>query len=417
MKTTNRLGVLVGGVVLLCASGVWAQDWPQWRGPNRDAHVTGFTAPKTWPKELTKKWKVTVGDGVATPALVGDKLYVFSRQDNNEIIRCLDAASGKELWQDKYPASAPTGPDRSYPGPRCSPAVAEGKVVTFGVQGMLSCLDAGSGKVVWRKETTGTPNFHTSSSPIISDGLCIAQVGGRNNGAIVAFDLATGNEKWKSPDNTPAYASPSLLSLGGTKAVVAETANSIVAVDATDGKVLWKTPFSTRYNASTPVVNGETIIYSGPGTTKAVKLEKKDAQVMAQDLWSISDIGVMYNTPVVKNGLIFGLTDGNKLFCLTRDGKTAWTAPAAEGAGGGGGGGGKGRMGGGGGYGSIVDAGSVLFALTPRAELIVYEPSDKEFKKLAGYKVAEGGTYAYPIVAGNRIFIKDRDSVTLWTID
>src|SRR5262245_25079975 len=103
MKNANpTTGMVVGCIMLLSANGVWAQDWPQWRGPNRDAKVKGFNAPKTWPKELTQKWKVTVGDGVATPALVGDKLYVFTREGGNEVLRCLDAATGKELWQDKY---------------------------------------------------------------------------------------------------------------------------------------------------------------------------------------------------------------------------------------------------------------------------------------------------------------------------
>src|SRR5262249_29704555 len=150
-----------------------AQDWPQWRGPNRDAKATGFTAPTTWPKEPTRKWQVKVGDGVATPALVGDKLYVFSRQEGNEGIRCLAAADGKEIWADKYEAAGFNGPDSGFPGPRSSPAVADGKVVTLGVQGTLSCLDAASGTVVWRKNDFkgSLPRFHTSSSPIIVDGL------------------------------------------------------------------------------------------------------------------------------------------------------------------------------------------------------------------------------------------------------
>src|SRR5579871_4142545 len=138
-NATATRGLLLGSVLLLGTTTATAQDWPQWRGPNRDAHATGFKAPKTWPKELTQKWKVTVGDGVATPALVGDKLYVFARQDNNEILRCLDAGTGKELWQDKYEAAGVNGPDRGFVGPRSSPAVADGKVVTLGVQGTLSC--------------------------------------------------------------------------------------------------------------------------------------------------------------------------------------------------------------------------------------------------------------------------------------
>ena len=77
-----------------------AQDWPQWRGPNRDAKAAGFKAPKVWPKELTQKWKIAVGDGVATPVLVGNKLYVFTRQEEFEIVRCLNEATGKEIWQE-----------------------------------------------------------------------------------------------------------------------------------------------------------------------------------------------------------------------------------------------------------------------------------------------------------------------------
>src|SRR6266852_9763692 len=103
MKNANRMAGVI--VALLSANCVYAQDWPQWRGPNRDAKATGFKAPATWPKELTKKWKVTVGGGDASPALAGDKLYVFARVDPDEVIRCLDAATGKEIWQDKYAAS------------------------------------------------------------------------------------------------------------------------------------------------------------------------------------------------------------------------------------------------------------------------------------------------------------------------
>src|SRR5258708_26257720 len=102
-------GVLLGCVLLLSATGASGQDWPQWRGPNRDARATGFTAPKTWPKELTQKWKVKVGAAVATPALGGGKLYVFAREGREEILRCLDAATGTGLWQDKYEAQAVSG--------------------------------------------------------------------------------------------------------------------------------------------------------------------------------------------------------------------------------------------------------------------------------------------------------------------
>src|SRR5262249_44456885 len=160
-------GALVGGAVLLGASSAVAADWPQWRGPNRDNKVAGFTAPATWPKELTQTWKTAVGLGDASPALVGDRLYLFTRQGGEGVSSCLDAATGKTVWQDKYAATEVTGPASAHPGPRSSPAVAEGKTCTLGVGGVLSCLDAATGKVVWRKDTMAWPNFYTSSSPLI----------------------------------------------------------------------------------------------------------------------------------------------------------------------------------------------------------------------------------------------------------
>src|ERR1043166_466502 len=182
MKYPNRtVALLLSLLAATVASRALAQDWPQWRGPNRDAKAA-FTPPKTWPKELSQKWKVTVGEGVATPALVGDKLYVFSRQEGNEIIRCLNATDGKELWVDKYDSLGASGPAQGFSGPRSSPAVAGGKGVTICVRGGISCLDAGTGKTLWRKDDfKAWPNFFPASSPMIVDGLVIAQLGGREN--------------------------------------------------------------------------------------------------------------------------------------------------------------------------------------------------------------------------------------------
>jgi len=441
-------------------------DWPQWLGLNRDAKATDFKVPKTWPKELTQKWKVNVGDGVATPALVGGKLYVFSREEGNEVTRCLDAATGKELWQDKYEALGATGPAQSFSGPRSSPSVADGKVVTLGVRGTISCLDAATGNKLWRKDDfQAYPQFFPSSSPIIIDGMCVAQLGGRENGALVAYDLKSGDEKWKLSGESPGYASPVVMTVDGAKLIVAETERRIVGVNAKDGKLAFEIPYPVQgrgYNASTPIVNGQTVIYAGSGRgTKAAKIDKQGDGYAAQELWSNPDKSVQFNTPVLKDGFIYGLTASNEFFCINaNDGKLAWSAPAAKpaaaqsppppaataaeapaptttqpganaprepgggdgarrpgGGPAGGGGGRRGGGGGGGGFGSIIDAGSVLLALTPSSELIALQPTDKGYNELARIKVAESPTHAYPVLSGNRLFIKDRDSVTLLTIE
>ena len=433
MKLVRTTVLAASSVLFMCGSMVSAQDWPQWRGPNRDAHVTGFQVPATWPKELAEKWKVKVGEGVATPALVGDKLYVFTREGKDEITRCLDAGSGKQIWEDKYAAQAVTGAANGYPGPRSSPTVLDGKVLTLGVGGILSCLDAATGKLVWRKdEIKGWPRFFTSSSPLVVDGNCIAQLGSDNKGGIVAYDLTSGAEKWKWTGQGPAYSSPAFMEVGKTKLVIAMTFAKIVALNASDGKLLWETPFPVArggYNAATPMVDGQTMLYAGSGRgTTAVKFEMEGDKLVGKELWKNTDKSVIYNTPVIKDGLLYGLSQTNELFCINmQTGKTAWSAPVgAAGAGGGaakaGGGAGKakgGGMRGGGmraGYGSIVDAGSVLLALTPSSQLVVFKPSDAEFTEVARIKVASSPTNAYPVIAGNRVFVKDQDSVAMLTI-
>ncbi|MDB6031080.1 MAG: qgdA [Verrucomicrobiales bacterium] len=440
MKHALRL-TLPAFLLVSLSTSLHAQDWPQWRGQNRDGKAVEFKAPQTWPKELTQKWKVTVGEGVATPALVGDKLYVFSREDGNEVLRCMEAATGKEVWQEKYESQGAQGPAAGFSGPRSSPTVADGKVVTLGVRGVLSAVDAATGKKLWRKtDIRGWPNFFTSSSPLVANGLCIAQLGGRDNGMTVAYDLATGEEKWKATDEAPAYASPVMMTASGVKLSLIMTDAKIIALNAADGKRVWEAPFAAQgmggYNAATPVVDGATIYYSGSRRgVKAVKLEKGNEGFTAKELWTNPEKSVQFNSPILKDGFLYGLTDKNELFCLNaQDGKTAWSAPISDtppaaGAGAGGqpggggapGGGGGPRRGGGGGrgggYGSLVDAGKAILALTPSSQLVVLEPSGKEFKKLASYKVAESQTHAYPVASGNRIFIKDKDSVILWTVE
>lgn len=426
MNKANLLKIAVAGWAL--AAGVnsgLGQDWPQWRGPGRDGKSGEFKAPKSWPKELARTWKVTVGEGVATPALVGDRLYVFARTEGAETTRCLEAATGKELWKDKYDSLGASGPASGFSGPRSSPAVADGKVVTLGVRGVLSCLNAEDGKLLWRKDDFkgATPRFYTASSPLVVDGLCIAELGGNDNGGVVACELDSGKDKWKWTGDAPAYGSPVLMTVDGMKLVIAMTDTKIVALTAADGKQVWETPFAVQgrgYNAATPVVDGQTLIYAGSGRgVTAVKLEKKGDAISASELWKNQDNSVMFNTPVLKNGLIFGLSAGNDLFCINaKDGKTAWKAPSAPASGATGsadGGGGRRGMGRGG-FGTIVDAGSVLLALTPSSELIAFEPTDKAYTEVGRIKVADTPTYASPVPSGNRLFVKDQDSVTLWAV-
>ena len=398
---------MVGCVVLAGASGLFAQDWPQWRGANRDGRVTGFNAPQAWPANLTQKWKVTIGTGDATPALVGDKLFAFGRQDTDEVVLCLDATSGKTLWEAKYPADfVVTGPAARHPGPRSSPVVADGKVCALGVGGIVSCLDAATGKVIWRKQTTNDflgigYKVDTAMSPLVVDGRCFVAVGGATNGAFVAFDLASGEPKWKWDGNGPASASPAVMTVQGTKQIVTLTAKYLVGLGVSDGKLLWQVPFeAAQGNNTTPIIDGQTVIYTGQGKgLLAAKIEAQGNSFTATPLWTNATVGARFTTPVLKDGLLFGYN--GSFFCASaKNGATLWTDAAKRGQ-----------------TAAMLDAGSVILALTGDSELIAFKPSDKEYTELARIKVASTELWAHPVVAGKRVFVRDLDSVTLWTFD
>jgi len=287
--------------------------------------------------------------------------------------------------------------------------VADGKVVTLGVGGVVSCLDAATGKLVWRKDPFPkvVPKFFTSMSPIIVDGMAIAHLGGQGNGAIIAYDLATGSEKWRWGEEGPDYGSPALLTAAGTRQIVTPTEKSIVGIGVADGKLLWQLPSippSRSYNAATPIVDGQTVIYAAKGRgTKAVKIEKQGDGFAAKELWNNPELGVQFNTPVLKDGLLFGLTDRSNLFCINaQTGQTAWTDTTPRGRGG---------------FAAIVSAGSCLLALPSNSELIVFKPDGKEYSEITRYKVSETPIYAHPVIAGKRVFVKDQDSVAMWIVE
>lgn len=401
----NRSLALV--VMVLFANGVCAQDWPQWRGANRDNKVVGFAVPKEWPKELTKKWRVPVGLGEASPLLVGDKVYVFGRKGGDEVTLCLDAATGKELWKDKYAAQAADKAASGFPGPRSTPAVADGKVCTLGVRGVVSCLDAGTGKIVWRHETGKFPQFFTSTSPIIADGKCIVFLN-----SLIAYDLNKGDTKWTYTGGSAPYGSPVLMTVDGTKQIVTPTGTSnLVGVNLADGKLLWQVKLvgnSYFPSYSTPLIDGPNVYYSvtggkGPkGYTTAIKIEKKGDTFTATELWKKNIAAAGYHTPLLKDGLIFGVNPGKTFYCLdAKTGEELWQDTRQRGT-----------------CGSILDAGPVLLSLTSDSKLVAFKASAKEYVEVAKYTVSNEETWSVPIVAGNRVFVKDKGgSLTLWTIE
>jgi outer membrane protein assembly factor BamB len=197
-----------------------------------------------------------------------------------------------------------------------------------------------------------------------------------------------------------------LFTVAGTKQIATPTEKSIVGISVTDGKLLWQFPFPPArraYNAATPIVDGQTIIITGVGRgTKGLRIEKQGDNFAVRELWSNEDLATQFNTPVLTDGLLFGLSNRNNLFCIdAQTGQTAWTDAVARGSRG---------------FGAIVDAGPCLIALTNDSELIVFKPDGKTYSEMKRYTVAETVTNAHPVVAGRRIIVKDQETVTMWTI-
>jgi outer membrane protein assembly factor BamB len=403
----QAFAALAAVALLLHTAAVRAQDWPQWRGPNRDNKVVGFTAPTSWPKELTQKWSSPVPEGVSSPVLATGKVYVFGSKGDDEITLCLDAQDGKELWHDSYATKPVTGiatGKGKFKGARSTPAVADSKVCTLGVSGVVSCLNAADGKVLWRKDTGEKPKFYTSTSPLIADGTCVVYLN-----SLTAFDLADGAVKWKWTGGGTPYGSPVLMTVDGKRQVVTPTPGAVAGIDLADGKLLWKFTFPGKAYQSTyatPIINGDTVIYgspidrSGRGVTVAHKIEKKGDGFDASPVWKVESAPYQYSTPVLKDGLIYGLSSGKTFYCMdAKTGQQVWKDSTPRGEAGG-----------------VLNAGSVILALTGDSELVAFEPSTKGFMEVAKYRVSATPGYSYPIVSGNRVYVKGNDTLSLWTI-
>lgn len=402
--------IFLSGILLsflLISSSLSGQDWPQWRGINRDSRVTGFKSPSVWPSELKQEWKVNVGFGDATPVIKDGNIYLNTRQGDQETILCLDAKTGKELWKNQYPAVAVTGPAGSHPGPRSTPSLSNGKIVTFGASAIITCLDASTGKLLWRKENPDNkvPQFFTGMSPLIVDNVCLVHVGTKDNGEIQALDLNTGNEKWKWAGDGPSYSSPSVMTIDGKKHLIVQTEKNLMALDLSNGKMLWQipTPLQQRYySCVSPYIDGQVIYYTGQGTgTRAVKIEKSGNEYIPKELWTNGTVGAKWNTPVLKDGYLYGFTDQKRIYCIkASDGQTAWIDNAVNSD-----------------FATIVDCGAVIAGLPSTSNLIIFKPDQSGYAELAKYKVSDTPVYSYPVISGDKIYIKDAETLTLFKID
>jgi outer membrane protein assembly factor BamB len=393
-------------ITTVWSSVVMAQDWPQWRGPNRDGAIAAFSEPASWPERLAQRWRVEVGLGYATPLLVGDRLYVFARQGDNEVMQALDAASGKIIWQTGYPATFEMIRQtvRHGPGPKSTPTYDNGRLFTLGMTGTVTAFDAQTGRQLWQKPgSLAQPMWHTAMSPVVDNDLVIVHIGGPGDTALAAFDVATGEVKWRWDGDSPAYGSPIVAEVGGTRDVVTFTQRNLVGVAVESGQLIWQRPFRTTSdtNVQTPILYRGTLIEAG--RENGITAFRVSRQGATENLWHTDEVSMHMSNAVTFNGVLYGLSHLNsgQYFALDLDtGKVLWkgTPRQAENA-------------------AIVRADSTIFSLESDAELLVMRASRAGLQPLARYTVADSETWAQPVIAGNRIFIKDVSQLTLWAFN
>jgi outer membrane protein assembly factor BamB len=314
-----------------------AKDWLQYGGPSRD-----FSLTQALPKQTahTVKWRRALGEG--TSGIVGDGKALFTlyaegfnakREAGVEVVVSLDAASGKTRWEHKT-LVAMLPKQESFTDdpirPQATPLLWQGKLLTLGFTGLLKCLDAATGRVLWErdlvKELEATPvQFGFSASPLLYDGAFIVHVGGKQ-ATLIAFEPRDGKIRWKSAPAEPSYASPMLVRVDGEDQLIQLTRDSLLGVAAKDGTPRWSytLPKLGLTNVPTPLVlSDQRLVISGQGVlgTRLLKLTKN----AATELWVNAKSTYFYTNWIANRTLVYGCNNGGFVSALRlTDGQELW---------------------------------------------------------------------------------------------
>lgn len=397
--------VLTAAFWMSVLSTLDAGDWPQILGPNRNGIADGEKLLERWPQSGPEVlWEYPVGSGFSGVAVHRDRVVVFCREGNEEVVRMLDAVTSSVAWRSASPCNYRGGVS-SDKGPRCVPLIAGDRVYVLGVEGLLRCLSMTDGKEIWKKDTTAEFNplegyFGVGSTPVLYRNLLIANVGGRSNSAVAAIDASSGKTVWKAFDDSASYSSPIIASISGVDHAIVVTRMHVVSLDPLNGSIRFQLPFGMRgptVNGASPVVVKDQVFLTSSyrvGTLLAgiqngtVSDEWRDAELLASQ----------YATPIVVGNTLFAV-DGRQdegsgaasVVCIditTR--KVLWRETGFD-------------------YGTMLLADDQLLLLTCGGELIRIEPSTERYLERGRTSVLRptDSGYRLPALANGRLFVRD----------
>ncbi len=339
---------LAAGVCFLTLSSlmplVHGDDWPQWRGENRDGKLAAdVQLMESLPAgNLPRRWSVPIGAGYSGPTVVGNRVYVMDRQsesdtDSRERVLCLDAETGASVWTLEYAAPYTI---QYTAGPRASVTIHEGRAIAVGAMGHLHCLDAATGEVLWKHaiETeydAKLPIWGIAGAPLVHDGLVIQIAAGSAGACVVAFNLETGAEVWRSLDDPAGYSAPVVIRQGDTDVIVCWTGASVTGLDPKTGDVFWSVPMPSRnmpIGISTPITDGKHLLVSS-FYDGSMMIELDPSAPRAKQLWhrvgidekNTDALHCMIGTPLFKGDHIYGVDSYGELRCLKKsNGDRVW---------------------------------------------------------------------------------------------
>ena len=404
----RRWGALAGACVVVFGLSLSAQDWPQFLGPQRNGVYSGPPLATKWPAGGPRKvWQTSVGTGFAGPVVVGDRVVLFHRVADEEVVDALDAKTGASKWRFAYRTTYRDdfGFDE---GPRAVPVVAQGRVYTHGAEGQLHAIDLATGRKIWSVDTMRRFQvrknfFGAAGSPLVEDGRVIANVGGKDgakDAGIVAFKADTGEVLWTATNHEASYASPISAVVGGRRAVIAFTRQGLVALDPATGAVRFQKSFRSRsmasVNAATPIVVGDQVFVSaqyGPG---AGVLRVNGSQLV--DVWTSDDVlSNHYATSVFYNGYLYGF-HGRQEFGPSfravefKTGMVKWSQEQFR-------------------AGSVLLAGERLVITREGGELILAAASPQAFQPIARAQIMQGVVRPYPALADGLLYIRNENTL------
>ncbi len=392
-------------VLTAAVASLSAADWPQFLGPTRNgiAAADEPALPETLPSDLKPIWEKSAGSGFAGPVVSGGKVILFHREGSDMTTEALEAATGRVLWRSTYVTDYVDsfGFDN---GPRAVPAVAEGRVFTFGPEGRVTALDLGSGRELWSYDTAAaltSPQgyFGHAPSPLVLGGRVIIASGGSQDGkaaGLVALDASTGKVAWMSVDDEAGYASPVIA---GETQILAWMRNQLWLVNAADGSIAanarLRSSMDASVNAATPIACGQDrwLLSAGYGVGAHVFIRKPTA---LETGWSRDRLlDCHYATPVFLAGHVFGFhgrqETGMNLRCISAEGELAWESSE--------------RLPGG----TLLAVGNKLLLLTEDGELRVLRADPGRYDLLASWQILRAGHRSHAAFADGLFFARDSE--------